>query len=296
MALDLSAANGHLFENITQAAQFTFNENALMKNLVTMYDMQGTPGMTAAVPVYPKATAVGAAGADLTDDSALDTMASVDIAAQEFGNMTTLTDIVAESSPLSVAQDVGRVLGEGIAQAMDEVIVDLFNSGAITEVGPGAGGELTIEHLLKAGATLRNASVPMSGLVAVLHPLAAFNLKKSLLNSGGTIRQDSNDDSAAAIFGGSPELQNQAGRDYFLGTVAGIKIFESASIDVDGSGDAVSAVFHPGAIGLVMKRDLRIATQRDESKRATEIVATSAFGAARLSNAKICKITSDATL
>jgi hypothetical protein len=296
MALDLSAANGHLFENITQAAQFTFNENALMKNLVTMYDMQGTPGMTASVPVYPKASAVGAAGADLSDDSALDTMASVDIAAQEFGNMTTLQDIVAESSPLSVAQDVGRVLGEGIAQAMDEVIVDLFNSGAITEVGPGAGGELTIEHLLKAGATLRNASVPMSGLVAVLHPLAAFNLKKSLLNSGGTIRQDSDDSSAAAIFGGSPDLQNQAGRDYFLGTVAGIRIFESASIDVDGSGDAVSAVFHPGAIGLVMKRDLRIATQRDESKRATEIVATAAFGAARLDNAKIAKITSDATL
>jgi hypothetical protein len=285
-----------LFENITQAAQFTFNENALMKNLVTMYDMQGTPGMTASVPVYPKASAVGAAGADLSDDSALDTMASVDIAAQEFGNMTTLQDIVAESSPLSVAQDVGRVLGEGIAQAMDEVIVDLFNSGAITEVGPGAGGELTIEHLLKAGATLRNASVPMSGLVAVLHPLAAFNLKKSLLNSGGTIRQDSNDETAATIFGGSPDLQNQAGRDYFLGTVAGIRIFESASIDVDGSGDAVSAVFHPGAIGLVMKRDLRIATQRDESKRATEIVATAAFGAARLDNAKIAKITSDATL
>tara|TARA_B100001248_G_scaffold52638_1_gene34377 strand:+ start:2954 stop:3850 length:897 start_codon:yes stop_codon:yes gene_type:complete len=298
MALDLSAANGHLFENITQAAQFTFNENALMKNLVTMYDMQGTPGMTASVPVYPKASAVGAAGADLSDDSALDTMASVDIAAQEFGNMTTLQDIVAESSPLSVAQDVGRVLGEGIAQAMDEVIVDLFNSGAITEVGPGAGGELTIEHLLKAGATLRNASVPMSGLVAVLHPLAAFNLKKSLLNSGGSIQQpvDHDGSSNAIIFGGSPDLQNQAGRDYFLGTVAGIRIFESASIDVDGSGDAVSAVFHPGAIGLVMKRDLRIATQRDESKRATEIVATAAFGAARLSNAKIAKITSDATL
>jgi hypothetical protein len=296
MALTLADANGHLFENITQAAQFTFNENALMRNLVTQYNMVGTPGMTASVPVYPKATAVGAITGDLSDDSALNSMSSVDVAAQEFGNMTTVLDINAESSPLSVAQDVGRVLGEGVAQSMDEVIVDLFNSGAITEVGPGAGGELTIEHLLKAGATLRNASVPMNGLVAVLHPLAAFNLKKALLSSGGTIRQDSDDSSAATIFGGSPELQNQAGRDYFLGTVAGIKIFESASIDVDGSGDAVSAVFHPSAIGLVMKRDLRIATQRDESARATEVICTAAFGAARLSNAKICKITSDATL
>jgi hypothetical protein len=45
-----------------------------------------------------------------------------------------------------------------------------------------------------------------------------------------------------------------------------------------------------------MKRDLRIASQRDESARATEIVASAAFGAARLSNAKIAKLTADATL
>jgi hypothetical protein len=295
MALSLADAKGHLFEAVTQAAQFTFNENALMRNLVTQYNMVGTPGMIASVPVYPKATAVGAITGDLSDDSALNSASSVDVTAAEFGNMTTVLDINAESSPLSIAQDVGRVLGEGVAQSMDEVIVDLFTNASV-EAGPGAGGELTIEHLLKAGATLRNASVPMNGLVAVLHPLAAFNLKKTLLQSGGQTRQDSNDTAAAAIFAGSPELQNQAGRDYFLGTVAGIKIFESASIDVDGSGDAISAVFHPSAIGLVMKRDLRIATQRDESARATEVVCTAAFGANVLSNTKIVKITSDATL
>jgi len=282
MALTLSDANGHLFEDITQAAQFTFNENALMRNLVTQYNMQGTPGMTAAVPVYPKATAVGAITGDLSDDSALNTMTSVDIEAQEFGNMTTVLDINAESSPQSVAQDVGRVLGDGVAQAMDEVIVDLFNSGAITEAGPGAGAELTLEHIMKGVANLRNASVPMTGLVCVLHPFQAFNVKKTLLNAGGSL---SNND-----------LANKAGRDYFIGRVAGVDIYESASIDVDGSGDAVGAVFHPQAIGLVMKRDLRIASQRDESARATEIVASAAFGAARLSNAKIAKLTADATL
>ena len=157
-----------------------------MRNLVTVYDMQGTPGMTANVPVYPKATAVGAITGDLSDDSALNTMTSVDIAAQEFGNMTTVLDINAESSPLSVAQDVGRVLGDGVAQAMDEVIVDLFNSGAITEAGPGAGAELTVEHIMKGIATLRSASVPMTGLVCVLHPKQAFNVKKTLLNAGGS--------------------------------------------------------------------------------------------------------------
>jgi hypothetical protein len=279
--IDTGNSAGELFENVTQAAQFTMNENALLRNLVTIYNMQGTPGLTASVPVWPKAAAMTAlaAGADLSNENIAAT--AVNITAAEFGSMTTIQDIIMESSPLAVAQDAGAVLGGGVAQAMDEVIVDLF-TGASVDTGPGAGAELTIEHILKAAATLRNASVPMQGLVAVLNPLAAFNVKKALLNSG--TNPSAND------------LVNTAARDYFLGTVSGIKIFESASVDVDGSGDAISAVFHPAAIGMVMKRDLRIATQRDESIRGFEVVASAAFGAALLDNTKIVKMTSDATL
>lgn len=280
--LDTGNSAGELFENITQAAQFTLNENALLRNMVTVYNMQGTPGLTASVPVWPKVTGLSAlsAGADLanTDISAT----AVDITAAEFGAMSTIQDIVVESSPIAVAQDAGRVLGDAVAQAMDEVVVDLFGSFT-TDVGPGASGEMTIDHILKAAATLRNNSVPMTGLVAVLHPLAAYNLKKGLLNAGGN-------------FGASPDLANAAARQYFVGTVAGIDIFESASIDVDTDGDAISAVFHPAAIGMVMKRDLRIATQRDESIRGFEVVASGAFGAGILDAAKGVKITSDATL
>jgi len=280
--LDTGNSAGQLFENITQAAQFTLNENALLRNMVTVYNMQGTPGLTASVPVWPKVTGLSAlsAGADLanTDISAT----AVDITAAEFGAMSTIQDIVVESSPIAVAQDAGRVLGDAVAQAMDEVVVDLFGSFT-TDVGPGASGEMTIDHILKAAATLRNNSVPMTGLVAVLHPLAAYNLKKGLLNAGGN-------------FGASPDLANAAARQYFVGTVAGIDIFESASIDVDTDGDAISAVFHPAAIGMVMKRDLRIATQRDESIRGFEVVSSAAFGAGILDAAKGVKITSDATL
>ncbi len=45
-----------------------------------------------------------------------------------------------------------------------------------------------------------------------------------------------------------------------------------------------------------MKRDLRIATQRDESLRGFEIVASAAFGAAILDANKIVKITGDAAV
>jgi hypothetical protein len=209
--------------------------------------------------------------------------------------MAKIQDIVLESSPLSVAQDTGRVLGDQIAKSMDTVITGLFTS-ATTEVGPGAAAEMTIEHLLKAAATLRNNSVPMTGLVAVLHPFQAFNMKKALLNAGGSIRQDSNDDSAAVFQMRADELANQAARDYFIGTVSGIRIYESAAITPDGSDDAIGAVFHPAAIGMAMKRDLRIAQERDESFRGFEVVCSSVFGAGILDQKKIVKITSDAAL
>lgn len=280
--LQITGSTGELFENITQAAQYTLNENALLRNLVTVYNMQGTPGLTASVPVWPKVSGLTAiaSGTDLSNTDVSAT--AVDITAAEFGAMTTVQDIVVESSPIAIAQDVGRVLGDGVAQAMDEVIADLFGS-ATADVGPGASGELTIQHIMKAMATLRNNSVPTTGCVAVLHPLAAYNLKQALLNAGGN-------------FGASPDLANAAARQYYIGTVAGCDIYESASIDTDSSGDAVSAVFHPAAIGMVMKRDLRIATQRDESIRGFEVVSSAAFGAGILDQAKIVKITSNATL
>lgn len=284
--IDTGVANGNFYNNITQASQFVFNENALLRNLVTMYDMTGTPGLVADVPIIGKAgdaaTAL-TAGADLTNDSTLEgAITSVAVTAAEYGKMTTLQDIVMEASPLDVANDLGFQLGAAVAQAMDETIVDLFTS-ATTDVGPGAGNELTVEHIMKGAAQLRSNSVPMQGIVAVIHPAAAFNLKKGLLNAGGN-------------FGAAPELANQAGRDYFVGRIAGVDIYESASIDVDSNDDGIGAVFHPAAIGMVMKRDLRIATQRDESIRGMEIVASAAFGAAVLDDAKIVKLTSDCAL
>lgn len=284
--IDTGVANDHFYNNITQASQFVFNENALLRNLVTVYDMTGTPGLVADVPIIGKAgdaaTAL-TAGADLSNDSTLaGAITSVNVTAAEYGKMTTVQDIVMEASPLDVANDLGFQLGAAVAQAMDETIVDLFTS-ATTDVGPGAGAELTVEHIMKGAAQLRSNSVPMQGIVAVIHPKAAFNLKKGLLNAGGS-------------FGAAPELANQAGRDYFVGRVGGVDIYESASIDVDSSDDGIGAVFHPGAIGMVMKRDLRIATQRDESIRGMEIVASAAFGAAILDDAKIVKLTSDCAL
>jgi len=195
--------------------------------------------------------------------------------------MSTIQDIVVEASPSDVGADVGRQLGGALAAAMDETIVDLFNS--FTNGVGAAGTEVTPESIMAAAATLRANSVPMQGLVCVLHPYAAFNVKKTLLNAGGN-------------YGASPDLANAAGREYFVGRIGGVDIYESAAVDIDVSDDMVGAVFHPAAIGMALKRDLRIALQRDESLRGFEVVASAAWGAGIIDNVKGCKITGDAAL
>jgi len=81
--------------------------------------------------------------------------------------------------------------------------------------------------------------------------------------------------------------------DGFVGRIAGIDVFENANIAIDADDDSVGAVFHPASIGLAMKSDLKIETQRDASIRGTEIVASMTVGQAIVKNDFGVKITVD---
>jgi len=55
-------------------------------------------------------------------------------------------------------------------------------------------------------------------------------------------------------------------------------VFENANLVIDASDDSVGAVFHPSSVGLAMKADVKLESQRDASLRASEIVATMTYG------------------
>ena len=73
-------------------------------------------------------------------------------------------------------------------------------------------------------------------------------------------------------------------RSGFVGNIAGIQIFESSNISVDGSDDSIGGVFSQDALALAMMQDLKIETQRDASLRADEIVATAVYGTGELND------------
>jgi hypothetical protein len=272
-----STTLSELYTEIIQEAIFTFQETSVMKPLVTTYSITGQ-GKQVAVPVYPAISAAAVAeGTDLSNTAVNPDEAT--ILASEVGIMTTLTDLARDSASRNVASDIGKLFGEAIAKKVDTDLVALFASFS-TDVGA-AGTELTADLLFKAQATLRSLNVP-APYYGVFNPKAVFNLKKTLTNAGYTT-------SSNAI----SEIGNEALRNGYVGRVAGIDIFENANISIDGYDDSIGGVFHPVSLGLAMKADFKIETQRDASLRGTEIVATVTYGKGVVKSDYGVKLTSD---
>jgi hypothetical protein len=274
-----SSTLSELYTNITQEAIFTFQETSVMRPLVTLYPLMGS-GKVAEVPVYPAISAAAVNEAtDLSNTAVNPTSAT--ITASEIGVMTTLTDLGANSASRNVGADIGKLFGEAIAKKVDTDLVGLFSSFTTNTAGA-AGTELTADLLFKAQAQLRTLSVP-APYYGVFHPKALFNLKKTLTQAGyGT--------SAYAI----SEIGNEALRNGYIGRIAGIDVFENANLSIDGSDDSVGGVFHPASIGLAMKEDFKVETQRDASLRATEIVASIVYGKAVVKESFGVAVTTDA--
>jgi len=257
-----SSTLAELYTEIIQEAIYTFQENSVMRPLATTYSITGA-GKQIAVPVYPAVSASALTeGTDLSNTAINPTEAT--ITASEVGLMTTLTDLGRDSASRNVASDIGKLFGDALAKKVDVDLSALFASFS-SDIG-GNTSELTADLLFKAQATLRTLGVP-APYYGVFHPKAVFNLKKTLTNAGYTT-------SSNAI----SEIGNKALMDGYIGRIAGIDVFENANLVVDAYDDSVGGVFHPSSIGLAMKADFKLESQRDASLRASEIVATMTYG------------------
>ena len=263
MAATTSSTLDDLFANIIAAARFTAEEESLMMGLVTMYNIGDEAGKTIQVPKYPAVTA-----ADLTEgtdmSSSTVSTSSVTITVGEVGAQVVLTDVAAMGAG-NPAEELGTVLGNSIATKIDTDLIALFD-GFSTALG-GAGTEITVADIFKAAATLRNNKA-QGDIFAVVHPFQAYQLKANLTNTFA------NPNGGAA--------QTTAMVNSYVGTIAGVDIYESSNITVDGSDDAKGAVFSREALAIAMKRDFQIETQRDASLRAFELNATAVYGVGEL--------------
>ncbi len=271
-----------LFENITAEAIFTFQDTGVVRNLVTMYPITGS-GKVVDIPIYPTVSAAAVNEAtDLTNTAVSTSNATITVG--EKGIMATLTDMARNTASRNVGADLGRLFGEAIAKKVDTDLVALFSDFLTGNDLGSAGTELTADLLFKAQAILRSGGVP-APYSAVFHPKALFNLKKTLTQAGyaGT---------ATAI----SDLGNDVLRNGYIGTVAGIDVYEDANFTIDASDDINGGVFHSSSIGLAMKQEFKIEAQRDASLRADELVATVVYGVGIAKDANGCTVVVDSAL
>jgi hypothetical protein len=263
MAASTSTTLDDLFANIIAQARFTAEEESLMMGLVTQYNIGDEAGKTIQVPKYPAITAAALTeGADMTSTTV--STSSVSITVGEVGAQVVLTDLAAMGAG-NPAEELGTVLGNAIATKMDVDLIALFD-GFSTALGA-AGQEITVADLFKAAATLRNNKA-QGEIFAVVNPFQAYQLKANLTNT------------FANPNGG--DAQNTAMVNAYVGTIAGIDVYESANVSVDGNDDAKGAVFSREALAIAMKRDFQIEAQRDASLRAFELNATAIYGVGEL--------------
>ena len=276
-----SSINSELFANLVTAAQFAAYENSVARQMVTVFDAPVNAGKVLQVPVWS-----GISAELITDESAAtakDTnTTSASITLGEHVVYHQVTDMLRDSSYSDVFTQIGDQSGRAIAESMDTQVFNLFTSFS-TEVGPGAGAEVTVDTLLKAAATLRSGKLT-GPFFAVLHPRQAYNVKKQLANAGASTIP-----SLSAV--GDSVLSG-----FYLGTVAGIQIYESGLITVDGSDDAIGAVFARTAIGHAMRGSVEMNELYLPKERATDVVLKAVAGAAILQNSHGVKITGDAAL
>jgi N4-gp56 family major capsid protein len=276
--------NSELFTNLLAEAQFAAYENSVARQLVTPFDFPANAGKVLQVPVYSAVTAAGLT--EGTAPSSADTnTTSVNITLGEIGTYFKVTDLLRDSAQRDVISDLGTQAGRAIAEKMDEDVFALFNSFS-NSVGV-EDSAITVDNIFTAVATLRQNKV-VGPLAAVVGPRQALQLKKELATTGGANLTAS-------------EIGSSVLRGFYIGSLAGCQIFESALVksDLDTDDDdelnMVGAVFAPTAIGHAMRGGISMETQRQAAARATDIMMTAVTGQAILQNSHGVKILGSAS-
>lgn len=280
-----NTSDSQLLTNMLQEAVFTASEKMIADKVFTTYNMAGTPGLTAQIPVYPEITAQTRNQTTEVSDTAFD-VAQVDVTAAEIQARIDVSDLLAESTIRNMGADVGQMIGAAIGEKVDTDAFALFTETNVEQDVGDDNTDLTPDTLLQAVYTLRGQNAPTDGegdYHCVLAPGQAYHLTKTLAGAGyGT--------SANAISNvGNTLLSSSA----YVGRLFNVKIFQSTAVVADSVATAKNGcVFSPTAFAHVIKRPLRIESQRDISMRHTEYVGTVAVASKTVKGSYACRVKS----
>jgi N4-gp56 family major capsid protein len=272
MAGSTTTTLNDLLPEIIQEAMFVASERSIMRGLVKNYALAPAQGTHVNVPIYPIQTAAAITEGNEVDNTAVSTN-TAQLTITPVAIRTLLTDLARTAAASNVVADLGRLFGEAVARKMDTDLTAKFS-----QFNAGFGdfsGQITAASIFQAVAKLKAAAVPTEGMVCVLHPEIAYDLKAALTTQGNV----------PFTAGAYSDVTNEAMRMGFVGMLAGIPVYETSNIANNGTaGDIPGAVFHRDALGLGMIGDISIETQRRASFLGDDIVCSAYYGTGILQN------------
>lgn len=239
-----------LVVNTKAATVYTAHEQSLFLGgqLVNMVNLPAG-SITAQIPVMGSVTAekLGSADPDALDDFTALTVTDTKVTIE--ANIYAARHVMRDLGGID-PQETGRVLGNAIQAKFDADVITAMNglTASTSDSDP-----MTIDALFDAAAQIRGTGETGS-LIGIVSPAEAANLMKDV---GST-----------AYAGG--DFQTDALRNGFVGTIAGIRMFQSAYI----SGANKGFIFAQDALRIAMFKNVDLEVQRRAEAVGNDIVAS----------------------
>lgn len=240
----------------TKAATiYTAQENSLFLsgNLIPMVNV-GAGSSAAQVPLLSEASATSITGdtanTDLAAQVITDTTATIPV------NVYASRTVLRDAHGIDPAE-LGRVLGNAVAKAFDTaVMTDMAANltASTTDSVP-----MTADAIFDAVAQIRGNG-EMGQLYGIISTTEASNLMKNLFANGN--------------FAGG-DFQTEALRNGYVGTFAGVQMFQSALVPAAHSG----FIFGADAMRIAMQKGVDIEVQRRAAAVGNDVVASIHAGA-----------------
>jgi len=286
-----SDINSELFANFVADAEFAMYDQSISRQLVKTFAVPMNSGRTVQVPIWSSIQADYFPDEDFATTPAATGTTQELITLAEHVVYQKITDGIRDAAYGDIMSDLAFQSGLAIGESIDKYTFATF-ANLSSDIGT-TGTELTTELVMKAAATLRAAKV-QGPYYCVVHPAAAFNMKKVL-----TQTQVYNGSALVPTANALSNVGNAVLAGGVIGTIAGVTIIESPLVAAVATGGATAyrgAVFAPTAIGLAERGALDLNTLYQPKDRATDMVLRQFAGAKVIRSTHGVAITTEGTM
>ena len=233
MAVNTTSVLGDTIPTIIEEARFTEQFKEVISNLSWRITKEIHNGSTVNIPYFGTVTANALSeGIDMVNPQAMaDT--NVQFTPAEVGAQIVITDKLVRDHQEDVIRAAGRILGDAMVSKREQDLAGQFDDGTNTMGSAGAAATLGIFAAAWAdlsGVSLANGGPAPKPYVAVHHPFVLLDLVDIFTPTipGGTTP-------LAAVGSGMAE---DVLRNYTVGRIFGMDVYESGNISIDSSDDA----------------------------------------------------------